>query len=48
MTSSLLVDGEEGALAGVAEDDEALDAVDRAEPGAEALDGVEVDVAVAR
>jgi hypothetical protein len=42
----LLVLGEEGALAGVAEDDEALDALDGAEPRADALDGLVVDRAV--
>ena len=39
----LLLVGEERALAGVAEHDEALHAVDGAEPGAEALDRVVVD-----
>src|SRR5690606_1532444 len=43
----LLLLREEGALTGVAEHDEALDAVDRAEPAAEAGDGVEVDRALA-
>ncbi|MDQ1124584.1 hypothetical protein QE412_003157 [Microbacterium trichothecenolyticum] len=42
----LLLLGEERALAGVAEHDEALDAVDRAEPRAQALNGVVVDVAI--
>ena len=42
----LLLLGEERAFAGVAEHDEALHAVDRAEPGAESLDRVVVDVAV--
>ena len=39
--------GQEGAFAGVAEDDQALHAVEAAEPGAEPLDGGMVDVAVA-
>ena len=43
----LLVRVEEGAFAGVAEHDQTLDAVDAAEPRAEALDGRIVDGAVA-
>ena len=43
----LLVGGQEGALAGVAEHDQALDAVDAGEPRPQAPDGVEVDGFVA-
>ena len=39
----LLVGGQEGALAGVAEHDQAFDAVDAGQPGPEAPDRVEVD-----
>ena len=38
---------EEGAFASVTENDQAFDAVEAAEPGAEPLDGGVVDVAVA-
>ena len=43
----LLVGGQERAFAGMAEHDQALDAVEAAEPGAQALDGGVVDGAVA-
>ena len=46
MTSSLLVLGQEGAFAGVAQDDQALDALNAGQPATEAVDRVEVDAAV--
>ena len=43
----LLVLGQEGAFAGVAQDHEALDALDAGQPAAQAVDRVDVDAAVA-